>query len=746
MFTEEMLAAQHLWIQVPDSHGGLRIPTDMDAFRSPEPPGVARMPVIWNHLSKYCIICPFSMKRARVLGLGVGIVALFVASRILYLWFSHPLDYLFYGIEELYRGSIAREVARGLSCPFYSLRADDYSGGSLVVGWLASWTFRLLGPTVLSLKLVPLTFFCGTLVLWQATLRRMVGARAALLVACLFVFSPPTFTVFSLTAMGFHSESTLFSAVAVYLFFDMLYGRGFSWQRGALFGLVCGFGLWFTYIFGITLLAMGFYVLVQRQGVFSIRRFSSVAVGFVVGFSPWFWAYFSGMANGLWILKRFSLHHLLEGFTLPREFFGYYFLRAFYPEVWSRSDAIRRLANRGFVLLLVLLGFALAWRAWNERPGRSSPRLQSWGLVQFSFLYIVLLGLAMQWFEINSESYRIPFFPFLFALIAMGLDHLAESRVRWHSVLCAAILSGWVGLSLVSNGYRLSTQFAGAAFTAKGYSYRCLPGDFCDSISDCLRFERSRRPQLDREDAFELSTETASSTVEMAAGHGVSADLLGWATQMSLPQQKYFYFFAGQQLIIRERWDPILAVRFLTQKMSPDSPAFEWTAQGLFDRYDDKIPKPDLGLAWAARASRQLPPQAQAMFWRAIGKRTARWWAGRAPSPETLCQQVRQQYQPGVGAFPEPFAEGLGQFFFEKWNEDPRYTRFVPEWLAGFPPALQADLFRGAGMEFGISQLLGLVSEGHFRYVMFTQSLDGTQRLAFDEGNREISLRFDIPN
>src|SRR3989442_1385233 len=82
-----------------------------------------------------------------------GLLLLFVASRLLYLVLIHPsyLNLDFLG-EELYRGTIAQELVTGLTLPYTEYRADNYAGGSLVIGALAAGFFLLFGPTVFALK------------------------------------------------------------------------------------------------------------------------------------------------------------------------------------------------------------------------------------------------------------------------------------------------------------------------------------------------------------------------------------------------------------------------------------------------------------------------------------------------------------------------------------------------------------------------------------------------------------------
>src|SRR3989442_11208278 len=136
------------------------------------------------------------------LSLG-GFLLLFVASRLLYLVLIDPGHMVYYGAQELYRGGIVQELVPGF--------------------------FLLFGPTLFALILAPLLVFTLALVFWYWTIQLAAGERVAGYFALLFCFSPPPFTAHSVTAMGFHSESIVFSALTVFVLFRML-----SDERGSV--------------------------------------------------------------------------------------------------------------------------------------------------------------------------------------------------------------------------------------------------------------------------------------------------------------------------------------------------------------------------------------------------------------------------------------------------------------------------------------------------------------------------------
>src|SRR5256712_9158167 len=159
--------------------------------------------------------------------------------------------------------------------------------GTLMIGTLASGFFRLFGPTVFALKLVPLLLFTLALAIWYWTIQRAAGERVAGCFALLFCFSPPLLTAYSTASPCCHGESILFSALTVFLFFRMLSDEGSSPGVPVLLGLTAGVGLWFAYIYGLTLLAMLGFWFWHDKGRFWRPRVLWFALAFVVGFAPW---------------------------------------------------------------------------------------------------------------------------------------------------------------------------------------------------------------------------------------------------------------------------------------------------------------------------------------------------------------------------------------------------------------------------------------------------------------------------
>src|SRR3989441_3305935 len=451
-----------------------------------------------------------------------GFLLLFVASHLLYLVLVHPGSLLNYPGEELYRGTIAQELVTGLKLPFTEYRADNYSGGSLVIGALAAGFFLLFGPTLFALKLAPLLVFTLALAFWYWTIQRYAGERVARYFALLFCFSPPLFTAFSVMAMGFHSESIFFSALSLFLLFRMLSDETSSLAYPVLLGLTAGFGLWFTYIYGLTLLAMlGFWFWYDKGGLWRPHMLWFV-LGFLVGFSPWIVInvqnHFAGLViYDVAIWKHFGLEHLWDGLAHPRKLAPY----EFFANI--ASDDPRHLPRRAVNLLysLLLLGPILTAGVLRLRTGRSDPAGANPTrptLEGFAILYVVVFALALQFSDFKATMYHLPAYPFLFFLVAHSLARCQDSFPLVGKKIQTVFVSSVVVLALGTHAPLLSLDRSGVALSAKGYSYALMPDIYLythapggtgvqDSIPQMVEspFLSSILPKLSADDQRELS-------------------------------------------------------------------------------------------------------------------------------------------------------------------------------------------------------------------------------------------------
>src|SRR3989441_1722235 len=432
-----------------------------------------------------------------------GFLLLFVASRLLYLLLIDPSYLLTHPGDELYVGTVAQELVTGPTVPLLEYRSDSYMLGTLVMSALAAGFFLLFGPTVVALKLASLLVSTLTLVFWYWTIQRAADERVAGYFAFLFCFSPPLLTAYSVAAPGGQVESLLFSALTVFLLFRMLSDERGSLAFPTLLGITAGVGLWFNYIYGLTLLALLAVWLWQDTGMHWRTRFGCFTLGFVVGFSPWILVitqtHFAGLlihpAN---VWEHFGLKHLLDGLSHPRKLAPY----EFFADIASDDprDLPRRVVNLLYSLLYlgpILTAGVLRLKTWRSepagvndsgrgprvstreagtRPSRTHPTHPT--LVGFGILYLVVFALAVQFSDFKATSYHLPVYPFLFFLVAHSLSHCQDLIPLGQRKIQAAFLASVVVLGLGTHAPLLSLDRPGAALSAKGYAYAFLPGRY----------------------------------------------------------------------------------------------------------------------------------------------------------------------------------------------------------------------------------------------------------------------------
>jgi|GEM_PF-3317285 hypothetical protein len=224
-----------------------------------------------------------------------GLTVLFLAMRLLVL-FSY-LNRL-YEPEELYRGTITREIIKGpLMSPWEYLdyKVDYFPGGTLVVGILAVPFFLLFGHTYISLKLVGLVFALGTFLLWYLFMDRFFNRRTAVITAAVFLLCMPFYTMTSFITWGSHPETNFFTILSIFIFCniflnarvksgDNIFYTGY--KNFFLLGLISGFGLWFVETSLIPLLFLLIFWFIFDRRVFLRKVFFIFCLGFITGFSP----------------------------------------------------------------------------------------------------------------------------------------------------------------------------------------------------------------------------------------------------------------------------------------------------------------------------------------------------------------------------------------------------------------------------------------------------------------------------
>ncbi len=186
--------------------------------------------------------------------------------------------------EERFNARAGVQIACGHLDRAFQLQYVPFCGGCTGEALLSAPLYRLLGPTVLVWKLVPIGFHALVLSFGAVLANRAAGWRAALLWVLLLMGAPGYYRELVLTGWGNHVESAAFPLGAALILLAAAGLRRALWRPPllALAGLVTGLGLWFchTSAWAVPALLLG-AALVSR---WSWPLFVAMVP---VGFLPW---------------------------------------------------------------------------------------------------------------------------------------------------------------------------------------------------------------------------------------------------------------------------------------------------------------------------------------------------------------------------------------------------------------------------------------------------------------------------
>lgn len=411
-----------------------------------------------------------------------------------------------YEEEELYRGTIAREIIQGPLIPLWEYidyQVEYFPGGTLVVGMLAVPFFMLFGQTYISLKLVGLLFALGTVIVWFIFLDKFFNRRSAIIASLLFIFCPPFYTKMSLITWGAHPEANFFTALSLFIFCRIFFRANTGGKSLDFFwlGLCAGFAFWFvqTYLLTMAFIFLCWFAL--DRGFLLKKTFYIFAGGFFLGFSPGIFYelfYRRGVfgINGDNVFLEFAFCDI--GSFLPRVFS---FLNNDLPNSFLFSSG----AGNHLYYLLFLAAFSFL--SWLNRKSLSiflgrilypvslkeiklfpvSISKESLLLV-YPALFVLIYGLSSynldpeHWRDYIGYRYIIPLIPFILVICAIFLERIYQRKLFFW-----LFLSLIIALGIAGNLDLISARNFGRFFSDKGYSYRIIGDKIGLRVKDNLK-------------------------------------------------------------------------------------------------------------------------------------------------------------------------------------------------------------------------------------------------------------------
>jgi len=113
--------------------------------------------------------------------------------------------------EEAVCGVLAHEVMNDdIKLSILDYQHMPFNGDSLIVSFFAIPFFLIFGKSIIALKLIPLCFSLGTLILWYLFLNKYISRTVAILMSLLLIVPPPHYTKLTLIAAMSHTEINFF--------------------------------------------------------------------------------------------------------------------------------------------------------------------------------------------------------------------------------------------------------------------------------------------------------------------------------------------------------------------------------------------------------------------------------------------------------------------------------------------------------------------------------------------------------
>ena len=417
----------------------------------------------------------------------------FLVIRITFLLLSF---YFINNHEELYNGTFAHDFINNPKLFFnypalpLSYQYMPFAGGTLVVSLLATPFFFIFGSSIFSLKLLSLFISIITFIIFFLLLEKFFSLKAALIFGILSAISPPYPVIMSLILWGNHYESILLSALLIFLMFHYWTRNKKENYRYLIFsGLVAGFGIYFDYIFFITVVTVITFHFLYNRGTLNKKEMLLSPISILIGLIPWFFSIIFFKLDNLTIYQllkaNFSPDYLIKKFLnlVVLDIPNFFWIKEFH------LFRINVFSNIYYLLFLISFFYFLFTGIRSYLKFRLLPKefLFVVYIILFSIIFtlskfttsdtLLELNLNLHPFRIYRYRFLVPLYPFIIILISLFLAKLKKHIV--FIPITAALLI----ISLASYSDYLSTKTIGECFIYKGYSYNILSEKLASNYS-----------------------------------------------------------------------------------------------------------------------------------------------------------------------------------------------------------------------------------------------------------------------
>jgi 4-amino-4-deoxy-L-arabinose transferase-like glycosyltransferase len=341
--------------------------------------------------------------------------------------------------DEAIVGLMARHINQGRPIPVF-FYGQPYMGS--LDPLLVSLAFRLVGESVLSIRLVQSALYLAVVATTMLLAYRISGSRRIASAAGLLIALPPVvMTLYTTISLGGYGETLLIGNLLLIVGFDLSHDPGSRWRwlaAGALFGL----GWWTNSLIVAYALPVA-VLLIPLCRRWTWLSMAGAALFFCVFSAPW-WLY---NLNNDWQSVRFLLSGFQSTATAPHigladKLFGLLLLGV--PALigarfsWTSAYWLGPLSVPLAILYAALLVTAIRIRSYQVR-----------------FLLAMVVGFALVFVLSNfgvdaTGRYLLPLVAPLAILIAVRISHF-RTAIRW------AIVAVLVGVNVLGTVIALRT-------------------------------------------------------------------------------------------------------------------------------------------------------------------------------------------------------------------------------------------------------------------------------------------------
>jgi len=394
----------------------------------------------------------------------------------------------FIAFEELTNGCLPKDLLNGnLLMGFFDYQAYPHSGGTLISGLLTFPLFLLFGANLISLKLLPLLFAFFTLLIWYKIIDEHFGYAAALIFSFLYIFSGEVFSKGQLIAWGNHCESNLFTALTLLIVVKMISKEkeeSSDLKHILLLGIIAGGGLYYDYIYLISLAAAFLTFIFLQRTLFRVKNLVVFFLAFFAGFSPWFlyrvYYYFFNREKLAVFSNIFSKRvESSTGFgALIRK--AYKIIVSDIPSTLTFNNVAPSLGKISAYLIFgffIIFLFSFLFKV-IAKQGKNIPAIYSFSYIALFLAIFLFSGFynsaltKMEWFYVSKYRYFIPLLPFIYFFVSVGItDIFKRERMKAVKILLSALCIIMAITALWDNLFYVkpSKFLTGKIF--RGYSY-----------------------------------------------------------------------------------------------------------------------------------------------------------------------------------------------------------------------------------------------------------------------------------